>query len=141
MGVRSRLFELDNNLPTPFSKSQLNLLRKLFEAALIYNQRSRSFDLAAVFHSTLFDAIISLPLQHFACTPCVTISWHPRRHTTLCHSLEDLAALAPGPKVVLASMGSLETGFSRLLLEEWTKQPGNLIIFPERGQVRFPQEL
>jgi hypothetical protein len=58
------------------------------------------------------------------------------RHTTLCHSLEDLAALPPGPRVVLASMGSLETGFSRLLLEEWTKHPGNLIIFPERGQVR-----
>ncbi|GAQ90662.1 Cleavage and polyadenylation specificity factor 2 [Klebsormidium nitens] len=67
------------------------------------------------------------------------------RHTTLCHSLEDLAALAHGPKVVLASMGSLETGFSRLLLEEWTEQPGNLIIFPERGQpsslARFLQQV
>lgn len=41
---------------------------------------------------------------------------------------------APGPKVVLASMASLEAGSSHDLFVEWAADPKNLVMFTERGQ-------
>ncbi|KAH0721772.1 hypothetical protein KY290_006344 [Solanum tuberosum] len=41
---------------------------------------------------------------------------------------------APGSKVVMASMASLEAGFSHDLFVEWAADPKNLVMFTERGQ-------
>ncbi|KAJ8554425.1 hypothetical protein K7X08_025103 [Anisodus acutangulus] len=41
---------------------------------------------------------------------------------------------APGPKVVMASMASLEAGFPHDLFVEWAADPKNLVMFTERGQ-------
>ncbi|KAK4350851.1 hypothetical protein RND71_030164 [Anisodus tanguticus] len=41
---------------------------------------------------------------------------------------------APGPKVVMASMASLEAGLSHDLFVEWAADPKNLVMFTERGQ-------
>ena len=57
---------------------------------------------------------------------------------TLCHSMEELQALPPGPKVVLASFGSLEAGPSRHLFAEWAEDKSNLVILtgqPEHGSL------
>ena len=55
------------------------------------------------------------------------------RYLTLCHSVEELNALRPGPKVVLASFGSLECGYARLLFTKWAEDPKNLIVLTDRG--------
>ena len=49
----------------------------------------------------------------------------------LCKDLERLAQL-PSPKVVLASMPDLESGFSRQLFVEYASGPENLIYFVEK---------
>lgn len=46
----------------------------------------------------------------------------------LCHTLEELAAL-PEPKVVLASLESLEIGLARSLFVSWAAQAKSLILF------------
>ncbi|KAG2494598.1 hypothetical protein HYH03_007363 [Edaphochlamys debaryana] len=46
--------------------------------------------------------------------------------------VEELGAI-PGPKVVLATLASLEAGPARQLLVEWAAQPRNTIIFTERA--------
>lgn len=38
-------------------------------------------------------------------------------------------------QVVMASMASLEAGFSHDLFVEWAADPKNLVMFTERGQV------
>ena len=58
------------------------------------------------------------------------------RHLHLCHSQEELAALPAGPKVVLASMQSLEVGAARELFTTWASNPKNLLLFTDMGQVR-----
>ncbi|CAM8878775.1 unnamed protein product [Rhodiola kirilowii] len=40
----------------------------------------------------------------------------------------------PGPKIVLASMASLEVGFSHDIFAEWAMDAKNLILFTERSQ-------
>ena len=55
------------------------------------------------------------------------------RYLTLCHSLEELRNLRPGPKVVLASFGSLEAGPARALFAEWAEDPKNLVVLAGRG--------
>ncbi|KAI9095542.1 beta-lactamase-like protein [Phlyctochytrium arcticum] len=40
----------------------------------------------------------------------------------------------PGPKVVLASMPSLETGWSNQILQQWCSRPENLVLLPDRGR-------
>ena len=55
------------------------------------------------------------------------------RYLTLCHSLEELRNLRPGPKVVLASFGSLEAGPARALFAEWAEDPKNLVVLASRG--------
>ena len=57
---------------------------------------------------------------------------------TLCHSMEELKALPAGPKVVLASFGSLEAGPARHLFAEWADNANNLVILtgqPEPGSL------
>ncbi|KAK9816483.1 hypothetical protein WJX72_000827 [[Myrmecia] bisecta] len=56
----------------------------------------------------------------------------------LCQSVDDLARLPAGPKVVLASMPSLETGASKQLFADWAADPRNVILFtgrPEEGTI------
>ena len=55
------------------------------------------------------------------------------RYLTLCHSLDELKNLRPGPKVVLASFGSLEAGPARALFAEWAEDPKNLVVLTNRG--------
>lgn len=40
-------------------------------------------------------------------------------------------------QVVLASMASLEVGFSHDIFVEWATDAKNLVLFTERGQVYF----
>eukprot|EP00252_Welwitschia_mirabilis_P013317 TRINITY_DN2933_c0_g1_i2.p1 TRINITY_DN2933_c0_g1~~TRINITY_DN2933_c0_g1_i2.p1 ORF type:complete len:452 (-),score=102.77 TRINITY_DN2933_c0_g1_i2:296-1651(-) len=56
------------------------------------------------------------------------------RHINVVTSKEDIEKVPAGPKVVLASMASLEGGFSRDIFIEWATDTKNLIIFTERGQ-------
>ncbi|KAA8499184.1 Cleavage and polyadenylation specificity factor subunit 2 [Porphyridium purpureum] len=53
------------------------------------------------------------------------------RQVEICHSLSEVDAL-PGPKVVLASFTSLETGFARDLFVEWCSNPKALVLFADR---------
>lgn len=57
---------------------------------------------------------------------------------TICHSKDELKALPPGPKVVLASFGSLEAGPARHLFAEWAGSKSNLVVLtgePEQGSL------
>ncbi|KAL4348539.1 hypothetical protein GQ457_17G024970 [Hibiscus cannabinus] len=56
------------------------------------------------------------------------------RHVTLLVSKSELDKVPDGPKVVLASMASLEAGFSHDIFVEWASDVKNLILFTERGQ-------
>ena len=56
------------------------------------------------------------------------------KNVHLCHSLEELEELPDQPKVVLASMASLEAGLGRNLLVDWASNADNLILFVERAQ-------
>ncbi|KAJ1548161.1 cleavage and polyadenylation specificity factor subunit 2, partial [Nowakowskiella sp. JEL0078] len=54
------------------------------------------------------------------------------RRAHLIHSISDLERY-PGPKVVLASLPSLDSGFSKELMLQWGSQPNSLILLPDRG--------
>ena len=54
----------------------------------------------------------------------------------MCQSREQLAALPPGPKAVLATLPSLEAGPAQELFVEWAGDPHSLILFTERPPVR-----
>ncbi|KAL3524286.1 hypothetical protein ACH5RR_017120 [Cinchona calisaya] len=56
------------------------------------------------------------------------------RHVRLLINKSDLENVPDGPKVVLASMGSLEVGFSHDIFVEWASDIKNLVLFTERGQ-------
>ncbi|XP_010550556.1 PREDICTED: cleavage and polyadenylation specificity factor subunit 2 isoform X2 [Tarenaya hassleriana] len=56
------------------------------------------------------------------------------RHVSLMINKTDLDNTPLGPKVVLASMASLEAGFSHDIFVEWANDPKNLVLFTERGQ-------
>ncbi len=53
------------------------------------------------------------------------------RHLKLCHNMAEVAKV-PSPKVVLASMADLESGFSRELFGLWCTNPKNSIIVTSR---------
>lgn len=54
----------------------------------------------------------------------------------MCHTRVELAALGHGPKLVLATLATLEAGGARQLLVEWAANPANLLLFPGRAPVR-----
>ena len=54
----------------------------------------------------------------------------------MCQSREQLSALPPGPKAVLATLPSLEAGPAQELFVEWAGDPHSLILFTERPAVR-----
>ncbi|KAK4800101.1 hypothetical protein SAY86_025466 [Trapa natans] len=56
------------------------------------------------------------------------------KNITLLINKNELDKAPSGPKVVLASMGSLEAGFSHDIFVEWATDPKNLVLFTERGQ-------
>jgi len=60
-----------------------------------------------------------------------------------CHSYEDFTRLPPGPKVVLASLASLEGGFARKLFVEWAWDAKNCFIWPDEigRQVGLAREI
>ena len=47
-----------------------------------------------------------------------------------CHSVGDVARLPRGPKVVVASLSSLDAGVARELLVEWAGNPNCAVVFP-----------
>ena len=49
----------------------------------------------------------------------------------ICHSKEELNKLSRGPRVVMASLSSMESGPARDLLVDWAMLPKNLIIFTQ----------
>ncbi|XP_037491492.1 cleavage and polyadenylation specificity factor subunit 2 isoform X2 [Jatropha curcas] len=56
------------------------------------------------------------------------------KNVTLLINKTELDNAANGPKVVLASMASLEAGFSHDIFVEWAADVKNLVLFTERGQ-------
>lgn len=56
------------------------------------------------------------------------------RNVTLIINKSELEKLSDVPKVVLASMASLELGFSHDLFVEWASEANNLVLFSEKGQ-------
>lgn len=56
------------------------------------------------------------------------------RHVSLLINKSELEKVPEGPKIVLASMASLEAGFSHDIFAEWATDPKNLVLFSERGQ-------
>ena len=58
-----------------------------------------------------------------------------RRYMKLCHTREELARLPQGPKLVLATLPSLQAGMARDLLVEWAPDPRNLILFTQQAEV------
>ncbi|CAO2821178.1 unnamed protein product [Amaranthus hypochondriacus] len=56
------------------------------------------------------------------------------RHVTLLINKTELEKVPEGPKIVLASMASLEAGFSHDIFAEWATDHKNLVLFTERGQ-------
>lgn len=53
----------------------------------------------------------------------------------LCHTREELARLPQGPKLVLATLPSLQAGMARDLFMEWAPHPKNLILFTQQAEV------
>ncbi|XP_062120405.1 cleavage and polyadenylation specificity factor subunit 2 [Humulus lupulus] len=56
------------------------------------------------------------------------------KHVTLLVNKNELDNAPDGPKVVLASMASLEAGFSHDIFVDWANDARNLMLFTERGQ-------
>lgn len=56
------------------------------------------------------------------------------KNVTLLINKDELEKVPDGPKVVLASMASLEAGFSHDIFVEWATDAKNLVFFTERGQ-------
>ncbi|EMS56660.1 Cleavage and polyadenylation specificity factor subunit 2 [Triticum urartu] len=56
------------------------------------------------------------------------------RHVSLIINKEELEKLGDAPKVVLASMSSLEVGFSHDIFVEMANEAKNLVLFTEKGQ-------
>ncbi|GAB2227713.1 hypothetical protein Droror1_Dr00009540 [Drosera rotundifolia] len=56
------------------------------------------------------------------------------KNVTLLINKDELEKVPDGPKVVLASMASLEAGFSHDIFVEWATDAKNLVLFTERGQ-------
>jgi hypothetical protein len=58
------------------------------------------------------------------------------RYLKLCHTREELGRLPQGPKLVLATLPSLQAGMARDLFVEWAVDPRNLILFTQQAEVR-----
>ncbi|KAL5727474.1 hypothetical protein ACHQM5_000666 [Ranunculus cassubicifolius] len=56
------------------------------------------------------------------------------KHVQLILNKTELENVPDGPKVVLASMASLEFGFSHDIFVDWATDAKNLVVFTERGQ-------
>lgn len=56
------------------------------------------------------------------------------RYMKLCHTREELARLPQGPKLVLATLPSLQAGMARELFVEWAGDPRNLILFTQQAE-------
>jgi cleavage and polyadenylation specificity factor subunit 2 len=54
------------------------------------------------------------------------------RHVFICRSLQQMDALGPNPKLVLATDASLNSGMAKELLLRWGGDPQNLVLFTQR---------
>ena len=54
------------------------------------------------------------------------------RYLIVCHSLQEFRTLRKGPKVVLASVGTLAAGPARQLFCEWAADPRSLVILTDK---------
>jgi cleavage and polyadenylation specificity factor subunit 2 len=54
------------------------------------------------------------------------------RRLKIVKTLDEVNAL-PGPKLVLASFPSLDTGFAATLFRSWSTDPLNTLILPDKG--------
>ncbi|KAI8810158.1 beta-lactamase-like protein [Cladochytrium replicatum] len=54
------------------------------------------------------------------------------RHVKAIHKLADLDSMGDGPKVVLASFPSLDSGFGKELLFRWADQPNSIVLITDR---------
>ncbi|KAJ0098851.1 hypothetical protein Patl1_20140 [Pistacia atlantica] len=70
---------------------------------------------------------------HCKCTLSCRLA-NLKLHVTLLINKSELDNAPDGPKVVLASMASLEAGFSHDIFVEWASDVKNLVLFTERGQ-------
>ena len=57
------------------------------------------------------------------------------RFFKLCRNTDELAHLPNSPKLVLATMPSLDVGLSRELFADWSQHPRNLVLFTQRAEV------
>ena len=49
--------------------------------------------------------------------------------------MEEVARLSQGPKLVLATLPSLQAGMARQLFVEWAGDPRNLFLFTQQAEV------
>lgn len=54
------------------------------------------------------------------------------RYLRMLYRMKDLEKIQ-GPKIVLASLSSLDVGWSHQLLQDWGEGDKNIIILPDRG--------
>ena len=94
------------------------------------NSRTNPFDFSCVIHSSH-----NLPrLSHFsgmAASLIASVRRHTltlSRHLIRCTSLAAYEKLPNGPRVVLATMPSLEFGFARDLFINWAANPRNVVV-------------
>ena len=86
----------------------------------------------------LDDAMTYLHVSAWHCISCIGLmqcGWH--RYMKLCHTREELARLPQGPKLVLATLPSLQAGCARDLFLEWAPDPKNLILCTQQAEVRL----
>lgn len=62
--------------------------------------------------------------------------FHLGRRVRVCQSMDDLERMGPGPKVILASLDSLEGGPSRELLLKFSKEATSSIVMTDRSAAR-----
>lgn len=62
--------------------------------------------------------------------------FHLGRRVRLCRGTDDLERLGPGPKVILASLASLEGGAARELLLQLSKEEASTVLLTDRAAAR-----
>ncbi|GIL47423.1 hypothetical protein Vafri_4241 [Volvox africanus] len=116
-----RVLELALLLDEHFSKARIAAVPVLLSATI---------KTVLEFARTQLEYLGNELVQAFSLKRAVPFSF---RKLSVITRLEELGAF-PGPKVVLATMPSLEGGPARELLVQWASLPRNTILFTERAQ-------
>ncbi|GLC39319.1 hypothetical protein PLESTB_000897800 [Pleodorina starrii] len=115
-----RVLELALLLDEHFSRARINAAPVILSATI---------KTVLEFGRTQLEYLGNELVQAFSLKRAVPFSF---RKLSVVTRLEELGAF-PGPKVVLATMPSLESGPARELLVQWASLPRNTIIFTERA--------